>query len=200
MCWSFKASIITWILATITALYLLKRREKNDIVMGCLVLVYASMQLWESLMWYDQKCGTMNLIGTRMAYIALWSHILAIAVGLYIEYKVVPPIFLGIGFLVLAFILQPKTWQCSKPGSNKHLVWGFDPSFYTLVFSVAIILCMYYIRPLSTAGIISGLFLTSFLFSILYDNNSGSVGSFWCWVCAIFSFVFVFVNLKKPLE
>ena len=199
MCWSFKASIITWILATITAVYLLTRQEKNDIVMGCLILVYSSMQLWESLIWYDQKCGTVNLIGTRMAYIALWSHILAIGIGLYIEYNVMWPIVLGIMFLVLAFILQPTSWDCSKPGKNKNLVWGFDPSFYSLVFSFAIILCMYYIRPLPTAAIISSLFLTSFLFSILYDNNSGSVGSFWCWLCALFSFVFVF-KLEKTFR
>lgn len=195
MCWSFNASIVTWIISLITALYILTRRKKNDIIMGSLILVYSSMQLWESLMWYDQKCGTVNMIGTKLAYIALWSHVMAIAIGLYIEYKVVYPMFIGAGMLVMAYIYKPEVWNCSKPGVNKHLVWGFDPTFYTFVFAMAIALCLYYIRPFKTAAIISALFLSSFFISYLYNNDSNTTGSFWCWICAIFSCVFVFTNL-----
>lgn len=195
MCWSFNASIITWIIALATAIYLLYRRKKNDITMGCLVLVYSSMQLWESLMWYDQKCGKVNLLGTKLAYIALWSHVLAIGIGLYIEYKVKMPIAVGVGMLILAFMLYPDTWKCSVPGPNGHLIWGFDPTFYILVFSVAIALSLYYIRPFTTAALISGLFIASFILSFIYNTNMNTTGSFWCWICAVFSGVFVFTNL-----
>ena len=194
MCWSFRASIITWIFATIVGIYLLSRKRKNDTVMGCLVLVYSSMQLWESLMWYDQKCGAVNLVGTKMAYIALWTHVLAVAIGLYLEYDAIVPLFIGIGLLILAFIMKPDTWTCSLPGENKHLVWGFDPSYYTIVFTIAIILCLIYIKPFSTAIIVSLLFLVSFFLSNLYGNKSKTTGSFWCWVCATFSCIFIFVN------
>lgn len=191
MCWNIEVSIFTWVLGFTVASYLLSRNKKNDTTMACLIFAYSSMQLWESFMWYDQKCGKINMIGTQLAYFALWSHVLAIAIGLYYEYNVTLPLYIGIFLMILAVILRPAKWECSKPGDDKNLVWGFDTTFYTAVFIVAIGLCMYYIKPLSTAAIISALFASSFLLSFIYANKAGSTGSFWCWVCAIFCFVFI---------
>jgi hypothetical protein len=197
MCWSIEASIITWIIGVVAAIYLLCRRIKNDIIMGLLVLTYSSMQLWESFMWYDQKCGTINKIGTQLAYFALWSHVLAIAIGLYIEYNAIVPMFIGIGLLGYAVLARPTTWGCSKPkNGSRHLVWGFNPGFYTIVFTIAIALCLFYIKPLNLAFIISGLFLSTFLLSLLYGWNSDTTGSFWCWICVAFCFVFIAINEK----
>ena len=196
MCWSLEASLITWVIATVTGLYLLCRRHKNDIVMGILILTYASMQLWEALMWYDQKCGKVNLIGTKLAYIALWSHIVAIGIGLWIEYKTFVPFLIGLAFLGTAYLTRPKEWKCSKPSPvNKHLEWGFDPSFYMYVFATAIALSLMYIRPIKIAYAISLLFIISFLLCALYTSKTRAIGSFWCWICAFFSFVFIAVNL-----
>lgn len=194
MCWSLEGSIITWIISLSTAIYLLVRKRKNDIVMGLLILTYSSMQLWETLMWYDQKCGAINMIGTKMAYIALWSHIIAIAIGLYIEYGAVAPMFLGIAMFILAYIMRPTVWKCSKPGANHHLVWGFDPTFYMIVFTIAIILCLYYIKPVRTAVTIASLFILTLLLTCLYNWEYDTTGTFWCWICAVFSFVFIFTQ------
>lgn len=195
MCWSIEASIITWIIGVISGLYLLVRRLKNDIVMGLLVLTYSSMQLWESLMWYDQGCGTVNRVGTQLAYFALWSHVLAISIGLYFEYGAIVPMFIGLGLLGYAIFTKPALWKCSKPrNGSRNLVWGFNPSFYTTVFSIAIALCLYYIRPLPLALIISSLFISTFLLSLVYGWKTETTGSFWCWICAAFCFVFIFIN------
>jgi hypothetical protein len=175
-------------------IYLLNRRKKNDLTMACLIFAYSSMQLWESLMWYDQKCGAINIAGTKLAYIALWSHVLAIGIGLYYEYNTMVPMYIGIGLMALAIFMCPAKWNCSKPGENKHLVWGFNPDFYMLVFSIAIALCLYYIKPLKTAVVISSLFLTSFLISYILNSKYKTTGSFWCWVCAFFCFVFIKLN------
>ena len=45
------------------------------------------MQFAEALMWYDQKCGTINKIGTNMAYWNLILHVLAIGIGIYLVEK-----------------------------------------------------------------------------------------------------------------
>jgi hypothetical protein len=192
MCWSFQASIITWIIGLVTSIYLLCRRHKNDIVMGLLILTYSSMQLWEALMWYDQKCGKMNKIATQLAYYALSSHVLAIGIGLLIEYKVKIPIAVGGIALLAAIIFRPKTWACSVKGQNGHLKWGFDASFYLYMFALALALCLYYIKPFKIGMIISALFVTSFIFTLLFGMETA--GSFWCWVSAFFGFVFIFVN------
>ena len=195
MCWSIEASIVTWVIGLISGIYLLTRRLKNDIVMGLLILTYSSMQLWESFMWYDQKCGTINKVGTQLAYFALWSHVLAIAIGLYFEYGAIAPMFIGLGVLAYALFYMPSEWKCSKPrNGSKHLVWGFNPSYYTIVFTIAIALCLYYIRPLTLSYIISGLFVSTFLLSLAYGWKKETTGSFWCWICAAFCFVFIFIN------
>lgn len=196
MCWSLEASLLTWVIATVTGIYLLTRRHKNDIVMGILILTYSSMQLWEAMMWYDQKCGKINLLGTKLAYIALYSHILAIGVGLWIEYNTKIPFLIGLGFLLAAYLLAPKKWDCSKPSPiNKHLEWGFEPKFYMYVFLVAMAILLYYIRPLKIACTMSLLFLISYLLCALYTAKTRALGSFWCWICALFCFVFIAVNL-----
>ena len=192
MCWSFEVSLFTWIVGFVVGMYLLSRKKKNDIVMASLILTYSTMQLWEALMWLDQKCGKLNRIATILAYIALWSHVLAIGIGLKIEYNVILPLIIGVIMLVLASIMRPSVWNCSKPKEGgRHLVWGFNPEFYMLVFAVAIGLCLTYIRPMKTAVVISSLFLVSFILSMIYAHKQEAVGSFWCWVCAAFSFLFI---------
>lgn len=196
MCWSFQASLITWIFALIITIYLFHRKYKNDVVFACLLLVYSSMQLWEAMLWYDQKCGNMNSTGTKLAYLALYSHVLALAIGLYIEYKVVLPIYIGLLFLFAAFVFWPKSWGCSLPGGNKHLVWGFDPTFYLFSFATILGLLLIYVRPLKTALLTSLVFLISFAISFYFQIKYKTVGSYWCWICAIISFFFIIVNNK----
>lgn len=194
MCWSFEASIITWIIGLVTGIFLLWRRKKNDIVMGLLILTYSAMQLWEAIMWLDQECQHGNKIATQAAYYTLWAHVLAIGVGLLIEYDTKIPIVIGFIFMIASIILRPPTWGCSLKASNGHLVWGFDPTFYMVVFATAIALCAYYIRPWAVSATICGLFLGSFILSYLYNQKYETTGSFWCWVSAAFCFLFILVN------
>jgi len=194
MCWSFEASIVTWIIGLVTSIYLIHRKRKNDVIMGILILVYSSMQLFEALMWYDQNCGKLNIIGTELAYFVLWSHVMAVAIGLYIEYKVKLPLVIGSLFLLAAFILIPKKFECSVKGENRHLRWGFNPDFYMAVFPVVVGLCLYYVKPFKMSLIISSLFIVTFIMSYIYSSKYGTTGSFWCWVCAAFCFVFIAVN------
>lgn len=206
MCWSLQASLVTWVIGLVTGIVLLCRRLPNDIILGLLILTYSSMQLWEAMMWYDQKCGKINEFGTKLAYIALWSHVLAIGIGLYIEQKAILPLLIGASLLIYGIYSAPKTWLCTKPGKNGHLAWGFDASFYMIVFGIAIIFCLMYLRPLSHAGIISFLFLFSFALSYWYgysaENGAGKsvIGSFWCWVCAAFAVVFLLLPYDNKKE
>lgn len=198
MCWNWQVSLTTWMIGLCTALYLFYRRNKYDITMGSLILVYSSMQLWEAFMWLDQKCGKLNHIANIMAYLALWSHTLAIGIGLYLENITKIPLYIGCFFMVLALVyLFWIKWKCSKPdkGACRHLVWGFPHYYYVLVFTVCIAICFIYIRPLWKACIISGIFTASFLLSFLYAKNS--TGSFWCWVAAAFAPIFILINKNE---
>ena len=195
MCWNWEISLITWMVGLGSALYLFRRKNKYDITLGSLILAYSSMQLWEVFMWLDQKCGRVNSVANKLAYFALWSHTLAIGIGLYIEEKIVLPLVIGICFMVLAFVQSFLIdWKCSKPedGGCRHLVWGFPHKYYIYVFTVCIAICLVCIKPLWKAVVISLLFITSFGLSAIYGKNA--TGSFWCFVCAVFAPIFILIN------
>ena len=197
MCWSFEGSLITYIVSLFVALFLLKRNHPNDIIFAVLLLTYSLMQLWEAIMWKNQPsteaCPPLNITATKAAYYTLWLHALAVAVGIFIQYRVKLPLVIGGLVLALGLFLSPKIWSCSVPSKrNKHLVWGFDPRFYVFVFAICLLLCLLYVRPMKTALIINALFLSSFLFA--FFTGKEAVGSYWCWICAFFSFVFIACN------
>jgi hypothetical protein len=198
MCWSFEASIITWVIALITGIYLIVRHNKNDIFLGILILTYSTMQLWESLMWLDQKCGKLNSFATQAAYYALWSHLLAIGLGIYLEYKNPVVLALGAIAMVAAIIFRPKQFYCSLKAPNGHLRWGFNPSFYFIPFAACMIAVLWFIRPIKISVIVASLFLSSLIFSLASGSSlkESTAGSFWCWICAFFCFVFIYVNSK----
>ena len=152
------------------------------------------MQLWETFMWWDQKCGKLNEFGTRMAYIALWSHTLAIGVGLYIEEGIILPLAIGLAFMAVALINSFYiNWKCSKPQKgNCHLVWGFPHEYYVYVFAVCMAIALVVIKPIWKALVIMIFFLASFVLSFIYAKNS--TGSFWCFICAAFAPIFIAIN------
>jgi hypothetical protein len=153
------------------------------------------MQLWEAFMWWDQKCGGMNRTATILAYFFLWSHTLAIGIGLYIEEKRKLPLVIGIVFMVIAVVEAFFVkWKCSKPSGTgcKHLVWGFPHRYYVYVFAVCIAIALTIIRPMWKAIVVSALFLISLGLSDMYAGKA--TGSFWCFVCAAFAPIFILIN------
>jgi hypothetical protein len=212
MCWSKEASIIGWLVSVFTGIFLLCRRNESDILLAFFILTYGLMQLSEFIIWCDQGCGVINNIGTYMAYYSLWLHVLAIGMGIYFMQKyekVVPPnscvccentppdwkpMLIGLLVLGVGIILTPKM-TCSKPdgSTNLNLVWGFDPSFYITIFAAAAILSLLYIKPVLKAVIIVFLYSVMFGFSWIYSDPN-HVGSYWCFITALFSFVFIFIN------
>ena len=197
MCWNWQVSLITWMVGLSAAIYLFHRRNKFDITLGSLILAYSSMQLWEAFMWWSQNCGKMNKAATIAAYFSLWSHTLAIGIGLYIEIGAVLPLVIGIGFMLVALVEAFYIhWKCSKPDDNgcRHLKWGFPHKYYVYVFTVCMSIALVYIRPMWKAIVVVSLFAISFGLSALYAKDA--TGSFWCWVAAAYAPIFILINRK----
>jgi len=213
MCWNWQVSLLTWIVGTGSGAYMIKRGNPDDLTLGLLIMCYSTMQLWEAFMWWNQseKGRKVNILFTILAYFTLWSHTLAIGIGLYYEKRVVLPLIIGLMFMIVSLIESfTIDWKPSLPASEqsgavcsshnnifnpcRHLVWGFPHRFYTYTFAVCIALCLVYIKPLSKGLIVSGLFVSSFIGSLLYAK--GATGSYWCFSAAFFSFLFVYINRR----
>lgn len=203
MCWSLEASITAFVVAMATAGLLLFRGAKTRgespptfaYTMGLLLLSYGTMQLWEALIWSDQngvksgQCGTLNKIGTNGAYFALWTHALAIGVGLYIDTGSWIPLVIGAVIALGSLVMYPwkSGMQCTGPKDGKsNLVWGFGAGFYMLVFAACMLFCWFYIRPWWKSVAISLIYIISFILSWAVAGSS-RVGSYWCFVAAAFS-------------
>lgn len=196
MCWSFQVSLGSWIVAVMFAIILLKRRYKFDVTLAILLLAYSSMQLWEALMWKDQKCGKLNKVATYGAYFALYSHVFALGLGLYLEFKIKLPLIVGSLLLLYALIdLRNFKMGCSKPEKKcSHLTWGFESArFYLYVFALVVVFALLYIRPLSKALLISSLFIFSFIFTLIFKPKN-AVASYWCWIAVFIGPLFLVLN------
>jgi len=193
MCWSLEVSIGTFVVGYLVALYLLARQRGVDVAIATLILFYSTMQLWEAVMWATIDPDTKqvvqhqaNQLATKAAYYSLYSHVLAVALGLSLwtgRLEIVP-VAIGIGFLVIAYRRRPVEFKDTQV-EGCHLKWGFDPGFYTSVFLAAMALMFWYI-PLSTAIVYALFYIVTFAFAY-HVYGPGTVGSSWCWIAAALS-------------
>ena len=56
--------------------------------------------MWKAIETNDLE---LNKLATRIAYYSLWSHVLGLGIGLYIETKRTTPMILGLFLLVIGF-------------------------------------------------------------------------------------------------
>lgn len=191
MCWNFEVSITTFFIGVATSLYLFNRKCSYDLMLGCLIFFYSFMQLFEALMHLSLTSGntSLNLFATRCAYYLLWSHVLALGIGLYLENPNKQSLYVilaGIMYLIVGFCLQPDfTLSAPTQTSAPHLVYGFDPSFYLYVFAAAIIILLGFTDLRIT---LPYLLFYIFTFVFTFFTNRESIASMWCWLCAYLSF------------
>ncbi len=192
MCWNWQVSLTTWLVCLASGIFLIRRNKPYDITLGCLILAYSSMQLWETFMWWDQGCGTLNKVGTMGAYFALWSHVMAIGLGLYLEKRTPIPLIIGAGLMIFAIVRSFFIkFGCSKPSGTCHLKWGFDPNYYMLIFGMCVLISLIYVKPLTKGIIVSMMFIVTLLLSMFYSKSS--VGTMWCFIAAIFAPIFILI-------
>jgi len=87
MCYSFKTSILSYILGMISGIFAILT---NQIVLGVLILTYSQMQLAEMLIWHgiDTNNENLNKFGTSYGKYLLATHNIQSVLELYCIYIV----------------------------------------------------------------------------------------------------------------
>lgn len=189
MCYSFKSSISTFLIAMITVFLMYKRQTKVDKYVSPFILVYGFMQLAEAFMWYDTNCGIINKIGSHLAYIDLMVHLLAAGVGIYLAEGRKYGIIIGGLFALYLLINMPKI-KCSKY-KNNTMYWGFDSRFYRYIYLLIIILLAFCKMTFKYKIFLVSWFTASWLyffnkqvkdFSVVFGEkyDSNLISSLWC--------------------
>lgn len=201
MCYSFRASILSFSAAIITVFFMYNRQTSIDKYIAPLIFFYSFMQLAEAFMWYDTKCGIVNKIGTYIAYISLILHVLGAGLGIYLVENKIYGLILGAIVFIYYLITMPKM-ECSKPIKiNMH--WGFNPRYYRFIFLLTFLLYfmsdMRIVYKLLLFVVFSVLWLYFFfkyknfeitiktLKKLIYDTlnyDAHSIGSAWCHIAS----------------
>jgi len=194
MCWSAEVSIVSFIIGCIVSYILFTRQHKQqyDIVVACLVLFYSFVQLAEFFMWtsISSQDVQMNITGNRIAYYSLWSNLFAIGLGFYLMTKgtIRLPLLIGSLLLIYAYINEPQFDVAHPQKQGCHLQWGFDPSFYSLVFALCV-LCMLKYAPFASIKKLYAFFIGSYVLAKVTQHSSRNVSTYWCWFAACFSWL-----------
>ena len=214
MCFSLQSSIIAYTLGMASAIFALSTRQ---IVLGCLIMAYAQMQLSEAMIWYgiDNNDEKWNRRGTKYGQYLLPTHNIAIGIGIIMSVlfvakkKLSPkdflPIFLGIMFFIaIVFgVYAPRKFpdltfprdgvcdkKCQNPGNR--LKWPYPDSWYTWSFVLSIALMFVWVAPKESRLLMLAMFGISWVVTMLiYPNTTGSV---WCWSASFIAPTIVLIN------
>jgi len=217
MCYSFRTSIISYILGISSAIFAILTKQ---IVLGVLILAYSQMQLTEMLIWYgiDTENENINRIGTSYGKYLLATHNFAIGLGilLYIscvkkdklKYTDFIPIVAGILFFIFVVCVyyirndyedltypldrncSDTTNKCQNP--NNRLKWSWPHHWYIFSFIISIIILVFYIEPFESKCWMLSIFGITFLYMLIFNTNV--MGSLWCFSTAILAPLIVIVN------
>ena len=218
MCYSFKTSLISYILGISSAIFAILT---NQIVLGVFILVYSQIQFAEMLIWHgiDTNNDNMNRLGTSYGKYILVTHNIAIGLGilLYIsfvkkeELKIYDfwPLIAGIVFFICVLIFYSKSNKLEKDltyplnrncedvnkcqNMNNRLNWPWSYNWYYISFAMSIIIFLLYIKPVESCILFLSVFIGTFLlFNLIFDKLV--VGSLWCFSAAILAPLLVIVN------
>lgn len=213
MCWNAPVSFASFVIILFVSFLLFQRNGPNDVLCGCFILSYGFMQLLEGILWLSQNRHSRsaifrNHVTSIMACLLLYLHVLALGVGIYYDRQYKKTLstntkrgLIGIGILVLLLGIYRIVTEQSKypfmcypiPSNGRHLVWGFPNDYMTVILPVATLLAILYIRPWKTLLLLFAYYYGTLLVSFAVSGQQ-SIGSYWCWLVATFSFIVYFFN------
>lgn len=198
MCYSAESSILIFSVVNCCILYLYKRNYTYDRTLALIFFCVSLMQLSEFLMLIDLKCGLINNLGSKLAFIILCLEPIIIIFTIYyynsskISDKYIKYILyiylIFFGYFILRTIFLNKK-LCSLPGKKyKNLIWDhsifnrLSENIYNLfwilyylsgllffTFKNRLVGILYFLLIIITLGI-----------SKFLNRNSPSWKSIWC--------------------
>jgi len=186
MCWSANVSILTFIIGCVVSYTLIKRARPFDKTLAILIFTYSLVQFGEFLIWKSLESGNkeLNAFGTRLIYINLYAHSLAIGYGIFIETGNILPFKLGLLLFLYGVITMPSI-KGSSVTDKGHLLWDFDNRFYVVVFLLAM-WSIYKYTDLRYTKIAIIFYVSTYIIS--YSFRGKGSASYWCWISALLSF------------
>lgn len=204
MCYSFKTSIISYMLGLISAIFAFCTRQ---VVLGCLILAYAQMQLSEIMIWrgIDTNNPSLNRTGTTFGKYLLATHNFAIGIGIILSILFISkrklilsdfiPAIVGLFFflIIIVFVYLPRKYpdmtfplngdcshqtdKCQNP--DNRLQWPFPHGWYGISYLISVIIMFIWVKPKKLKFLLLAFFTITLVVSA--SVNPHTMGSVWCW-------------------
>ena len=203
MCFSEKASIITFFIGLIGSILCISLGSLDDKIIGYFFAFVSCMQLIEFLLWRHQKCDNYNRFLSISGMIL--NHLQPIVLGFIIymlnkniRYRYIFYISLFIYLFVMIpysiqFLMIPQL-QCTLKDKSTHLKWywnnlKYGVLVYTIFLLTICILCIVGFPNFKTGIFMAFFGVLSFLLS-LYFYKSIYIGALWCYFVVLFPIVY----------
>ena len=211
MCFSQRASIITFFIGLIGSILCISLGSIDDKIIGYIFAFISSMQFIEFLLWRHQKCDNYNRFLSICGMIL--NHLQPIVLGIIIfilnkkiRNKFLFYLSLFVYLLVIIpysiqFILKPEL-QCTLKANSTHLKWYWNSLNYGALVYTIFLFTFCTLTIVGFDNIKTGIFMAffgvlSFLLS-LYFYKSRHVGALWCYFVVFFPIMYYLFRTLYP--
>jgi hypothetical protein len=220
MCFSFEASIISYVLGITASTLLLQSKNNTNKHIALFCLTFVHIQLAEAFMWSDINCkNNLNHYGSILAHFNLILQPLSILIGAYyLNTTIIPKNILQVLIIVYCVPLLmviyhynfKKPFKLSSLNTSKNkgeLMWDFNMDRNNLtwkVYSFFYLICLFFtwlfLKDKLKGNLMFILLIITIILSVVYtksiklDEFLSDWESKWCFYSVGIPVIFLFMK------
>lgn len=211
MCFSERASIVSFFFGIIGSLLLISLGGVNNKIIGYYFVYISFMQIIDFLLWRHQVCDDYNRMISLLGMFLNNSQPIVLGMIILLFNPKHQNIILSFMLLYLCFVIPyslpfvtNKKLQCTLKGKENHLLWNWNLLKYSLI--------MYFIYLVTVSGLFTygltnfkiGLFI-AFIAVITYVSSlfiytQKYVGTIWCYYAVFLPILSYLIQYYKFLK
>jgi len=193
MCYSFDATVSSFMISLLASYYLIKRNKGNDVYISIIIFGVSLMQVAEAILHLDVRCDTtLNLLGSKLAWIVLLflQPFFSILSTIYQKGNIFTKevvIHILIWILLLCYVILrkwPQKWcttkneECGEPHCKLNWnQWYHTDIIYNILYSMVV-----FGIPIMIMKKQSFYWVIYLILSVLLIWNSKFFATHWCFL------------------
>ncbi len=211
MCFSERASIVSFFFGIIGSLLLISLGGVNNKIIGYYFVYISFMQIIDFLLWRHQVCDDYNRMISMLGMLLNNSQPIVLGMIILLFNPKHQNIILSFMLLYLCVVIPyslpfvtDKKLQCTLKGKENHLIWNWNLLKYSLI--------MYFIYLVTVCGLFTygltnfkiGLFI-SFIAVITYVSSlfiytQKYIGTIWCYYAVFLPILSYLIQYYKIIK
>ena len=195
MCYSYKDSVISFIIPMVVVTLMLIRGLPFDYYFAPLIFVYSLVQLGEAIIWKNLEHKSLNNLGTKIILISLALNMFGLGLGIFINNNNIYPLLIG---LIVGLFFIITRWNVKETIINKYgnLKWGVSTDFYLIILIISIFFSYSININIYQKTLAFLFFIITCIYYVIYKKiylkqlNSDTL---WCNIAALYSFIFLII-------